>query len=122
MKMTGLKIDDSNLQAGLQQLHPKTQAALLMYAATKAKDMEFKMKHNRPWTDRTGMAKQNLRAQVSRPSATVVRITLSHGVNYGVYLELSHSKKYAVIKPTLDAEAPKVIKGAQGLLNKVKVV
>lgn len=120
--MSGLKIDSSKLNSGLQQLHPKTQAAILMYAATKAKDIEFKMKRNRPWTDRTGMAKRNLRTQVSKPSETVVRITLAHGVSYGVNLELSHNKKYAIIKPTLDAEAPKVVNGLQGLLLKVKVV
>jgi len=99
----------------------KLGAVILMYASTKASELEAKMKINRPWTDRTGMAKALLRAKVSQPSPTIVRITLAHGVSYGIWLELAHGKNYAIIAPTIREEGPRVISDLDNLMSKLKL-
>lgn len=116
---TSFKVDDSDLNKMLEALGPKINTACFMYAATKAVSLESYMKTHRPWTDRTGLAKMMLNARVSQVSPSKIRITLAHGVDYGVNLELAHGKKYAIVKPTLDKESQKVFNGMQGLLNAI---
>ena len=60
------------------------------------------MRDNAPWTDRTGNARQALHTEVHRLT-TEVFLTMAHGVNYGVYLELGYSGRYAIIGPAIDA-------------------
>jgi hypothetical protein len=74
-----------------------------------------------PWTDRTGNARQSLFAVVGKPAEAgnavepideladdIVALYLSHGMEYGKWLELCNSGKYAVIMPTLEAYYPQI--------------
>jgi len=112
---------NSSLSKGIDKVSSKIGIAVLMYCATKAKEIEFQMKANRPWTDRTNMAKATLSAKVSQPNPTTIRITLAHGVEYGIWLELANEKNYAIVGPTVRDESPRVIKDMQDLLNKIKL-
>ena len=112
--------DQSMLGKNMDKFALKLGAAVLMYANTKATQIEASMKRNRPWTDRTGMAKASLRTVVTQPNQNTIRITLAHGVSYGIWLELAHEKKYAIIDPTLKKEAPEVVDGLQDLMSKIK--
>lgn len=116
-----MKIDysGSSLRKGLDKMSLKIGAAVLMYANTKAAELQSKMKVNRPWTDRTGMAKATLHTVVSQPEPTKIRITLAHGVDYGIWLELAHEKNYAIIQPTINEEGPIFVKDLKGLMNKI---
>ncbi len=116
-----LNYNESTLKKNLDKMSEKLGAVILMYASTKASELEAKMKINRPWTDRTGMAKALLRAKVSQPSPTIVRITLAHGVSYGIWLELAHGKNYAIIAPTIREEGPRVISDLDNLMSKLKL-
>ena len=116
-----LNYDESTLKKNLDKMSVKLGAVLLMYAATKADELKFKMKANRPWTDRTNMAKTLLDAKVSQPDANTIRITLSHGVEYGIWLELAHGKNYAIIEPTIREEGPRVIEDLDNLMSKLKL-
>lgn len=115
------KYNESTLKSGLEKMSDKMGALILMYSATKASRLQAQMKSNRPWTDRTGRAKATLSAKVSQPSADIIRITLAHGVWYGIYLELCHGKRYAIIAPTVRQEAPKMISDLQDIMNKIKL-
>lgn len=110
----------SNLKSGLDRMTTKVGAVVLMYAATKASQLESKMKLERPWTDRTGMAKALLSAKVSQPALTKIRITFAHGVDYGIWLELANGKNYAIIAPTIRTEGPKVVKGLNDIMSQLK--
>lgn len=113
-------MDFEKLTGNLGTLGVKTEMALVMYATTKASQLQSYMQTNRPWTDRTSMAKQTLtgRASAIRNGA---RITLAYGVDYGIYLEKAHEQKYAIIKPTMEIKGPEVLEGAKGLINKIKL-
>lgn len=116
-----LDYDKSTLNKNLDKMSVKLGAMLLMYASTKASELQSKMKLNRPWTDRTNMAKTMLNAKVSQPDKDTIRITLAHGVDYGIWLELAHGKNYAIIAPTVREEGPRIISDLNNLMSKIKL-
>ena len=116
-----LNYNESTLKKNLDNMSTKLGAVILMYAATKASEIQEEMKLNRPWTDRTGLAKATLRAKVSQPNKNTVRITLSHGVDYGIWLELAHGKNYAIIAPTVRDEGPRIVEDLNNLMSKLKL-
>lgn len=116
-----LDYDKSTLKKNLDKMSVKLGVVVLMYAATKASELQAKMKLNRPWTDRTGMAKALLNAKVSQPNQNTVRITLAHGVDYGIWLELAHGKNYAIIAPTVREEGPRIVEDLNNLMAKLKL-
>lgn len=116
-----LKYKESTLNKNLDKMSTKIGALVLMYAATKASKIQANMKLKRPWTDRTGMAKATLNAKVSQPNDVTIRITLAHGVDYGVWLELAHEKRFAIIAPTVREEAPRIVGDLQNIMSKIKL-
>ena len=110
------KFDANNLIKGLAEREIKTRAALGLYADTVAKKMETHAKSNKPWTDRTGRAKQSLSSSW-KWMGDVARVELAHGVDYGIYLEFCNEKRYAIIKPTIDVIAPQAIRGLNKILK-----
>lgn len=114
-----LKFNDKSMQSGLSNFSRKCGAVILMYSANYASQMKAYMKVNRPWTDRTGRAKSSLDAKVSQPNSTTVRITCSHGVDYGIWLELAHGKRFAIVAPTIRAFAPKMIRGLHTIFGEM---
>ena len=111
MAKTQFRLDARNLEMGLLSMQERINKSVQMYMVSKASEIEAQMKVNRPWTDRTGAAKQRLTARVSRPKKDLVRITLAHGVDYGIWLEFANDKNYAIIQPTLRKQVPKLIRG-----------
>lgn len=110
------KFDASNIVKGLAEREIKARAALGLYADTLAKKMEAYAKNNRPWVDRTGRAKQSLNSSW-KWKGDVARVELAHGVDYGVYLEFAHERKYAILKPTIDIISPQAIRGLNKILK-----
>lgn len=116
-----LNYSGSSLKSGLDNMSEKLGAAVLMYASTKANELQSRMKLNRPWTDRTGMAKALLNAKVSQPDKQTIRVTLAHGVEYGIWLELANEKNYAIIGPTVRDEGPRIVQDMGNLMSKLKL-
>lgn len=110
----------SELGVSLKAVTPKMESLIRQYCEIEAIRLVSYMQKNRPWTDRTGMAKATLRQEVSQPREFVTRIALSHGVDYGIWLELANEKNYAIIAPTIRTEGPRIIQGLQGMLTRVK--
>jgi hypothetical protein len=99
-----------------------------------AAEMETAMRQNRPWQDRTGLARNALVAYVdainpghAQAVANALNVTEGHGVvvldteadeegqisiiltglmSYNEWLEVGHAGQHAVILPTLEAMAP----------------
>lgn len=113
--------NSSTLSRNLDRMAERLGAVILMYSATKAQEIQYKMKVNRPWTDRTGMAKALLSAKVSQPDKNTIRITLAHGVSYGIWLELAHGKNYAIIEPTIREEGPRIVEDLDNLMSRLSL-
>lgn len=111
--------DGSDLDKNLATFAGRLAAASVLRMTTYGMQIKADAQKNRPWTDRTGMAKATLNTTVSQPSSSKIRLTLAHGVWYGKYLEYAHGKKYAIVMPTLNKWSDKVMKGMQGLFDAV---
>lgn len=114
-----IKVDASKLLANLASAETKSKVAIKMYAEQGARKFENYAKNNRPWTDRTGHARQRLRGWVE-VLPQKVRIHIGHGVDYGVYLELCHERRYSILQPTVNAMSGEILKGYQNLLRYIR--
>lgn len=114
--MGNFRFDASKLIAGLAERDVKLRASLKLYGDTVAKKMEAHAKSNRRWQDRTGDARKLLKGN-SETYGNGVRVSISHNVKYGVYLEFCNERRYAILKPTIDKVAPEAVKGLSNLLK-----
>lgn len=114
--MATIKIDSKQLLKRLENAETKSQVAIKMFSQEGAKKFENYAKNNRPWTDRTGHARQRLVGWVEMFS-NKVRIHIGHGVDYGVYLELAHEKRYAILQPTVNALSKEILEGFKELMR-----
>lgn len=78
-----------------------------------SKKIEAWMRANAPWTDQTGDARRELRAEVLDITGKAVLILLRHGVDYGVYLETMQAGRFAILGPALDTWAPVIWRDLQ---------
>lgn len=134
-----LDLDLETLKAEIMAFSDKVEKEIDWYISSKAKDLEAHMKRNRPWTDRTARARQSLSGEASK-NGYEWTITLSHGVEYGRYLEstnnpawsltgelsaidleFKYEKKWAIVNPTLREKSPEVIQTFNGFLEKSKL-
>ena len=100
----------------LSELDVKTKASVGLYGDTVAKKLEASAKAYRPRSERTGRARQSLNGD-SEWVGIKVRGSLSHGVDYGIWLELCNEGKYSIIMPTINKEAPAVMEGLKKILK-----
>jgi hypothetical protein len=110
------------LSRGIDVFAAKVEAAVWMFAERESADLQNFMKSNAKWTDRTGHARQSLTAKPFKENPTTITIKLAHGSNipYGVYLELAHEKKYAIIQPTIQTNQNQVMQDLQYLFDKLQ--
>jgi hypothetical protein len=87
----------------------KVRAAIGLFADTAAKKMEGEAKNNASWTDRTSNARNSIRGEFGWKGNKAV-IILSGNMEYSPYLELANEKKYAILVPTIQRNAPEVLK------------
>lgn len=114
-----LKFDATDLVKGLADYESKAQIAIRMYADTSALKLQNYARKNARWTDRTGQARQRLRGD-SLVTTNGYRLRLAHGVNYGVYLELAHEKRFAIIQETINkVGSEEIMPGFENLLKKL---
>jgi hypothetical protein len=92
----------ADLAKALDLYERKAMAAVAALAKYFEPVLEHYAKSHRPWTDRTGNARQTM-FSVSEMAGDVVRLYLSHGMEYGKWLELCNNGKYAVVMRTLEA-------------------
>lgn len=64
--------------------------------------MEAKAVRDRPWTDRTSMARNSIHGTFDETARKFI-VCLAIGVEYGVFLETARGGKYRVVRPTVDA-------------------
>src|SRR5687767_14986848 len=73
-----------------------------------AAKFETYAKENAEWEDQTGNARQGLHAFVEELARDSVQLFLSHGVTYGLWLEVKWAGRYAIIWPTIEAHLDEI--------------
>jgi hypothetical protein len=78
--------------------------------------MEAYARSNARWTDRTGNARQGLTGKAVKTAAGVI-IYLFHKMTYGIWLEIAHAGKYAIILETLETHHPEIMTNLERLVK-----
>lgn len=104
------KLDMSDIAKNLIEKEVKAMAVLNLHGDTVSKDMESYAKSNRPWTDRTGEARKRLKGN-KKNMGNVIRCEISHGVDYGIFLEMYNERRFAILDPTIKVIGPKAVNG-----------
>lgn len=95
-KSADFHFDISGMLNGLASMESKADEAIRMYADTSALKLQNYARENRPWTDRTGQARIRL-SGYTEPITNGYKLCLAHGVDYGLWLELAHEKRFSII-------------------------
>lgn len=94
----------------------RMKAAIGLLAATSAQAMETEAKSSARWTDRTSHARNSIQGRFGW-EGDKAKITLSGNMDYSVYLELAHEKRFAILVPTIQRNAPTVLSAYQRLVR-----
>ena len=98
------------LTPNMRRLLPAIDAAVdLVFDAMEGR-AESKMRQGAPWTDRTGNARNGLRAKHESTPMVEHVLTLFHSMPYGFWLEVRFSGRYAIIGPVMLDIAPELTK------------
>lgn len=73
------------------------------------------MKQNAPWTDDTAAARTGL-TTIPLHLGTTHQLLMAYSVNYGIWLEVANSGKYAIITPAMRIVGEKIMRDMQQLL------
>lgn len=101
-----------------RKLTSKEYGGLQMLMQTAASKMESWAKENAPWTDRTGAARQRLHGEAYWENPKVVVAAIMHQVDYGVYLELAHQRRFAILEKTLEEHKEEIQDAVATLLTR----
>lgn len=76
-----------------------------------ASEIENEAKAGAIWEDRTGDARGGLTASVTKSEGEII-LSLAYDVEYGKWLETIQSGRFAIVMPTLEAYANRMMAGA----------
>lgn len=114
-----MQLDESGLRDGLEIFRNRFNAALSMYANTGALKLQNYARQNARWTDRTGHARQRLTGDVLI-AGEGYKLRLAHGVDYGIFLELAHERRYAIIEETINTVGQnEILPGLNHLIDRL---
>jgi hypothetical protein len=97
----------------IHELDAKTKMQIKMIFDRQAAVSTGYMKVNAPWHDNTGAARAGLHVE-RRGTDTSLELLFAHAVSYGIYLEVCHNARWAIILPSIRAalqELEQAIKG-----------
>ena len=98
--MSSFKFNPEKLLAGLTETESKAEAAIKKFAESGANKLEAYAKENARWQNRTGDARRRLKGSTEQVK-NGYRLSLAHGVDYGIWLELAMERRYAIIEETI---------------------
>lgn len=79
--------------------------------------MEMWAQYNAKWTDRTGNARQTLTGRSYWADANVIVAEMTHGVEYGIWLELANNRKYAILEDAIEAHKDELMEAWGKVIN-----
>lgn len=116
----GISITSDDLGPALKQAEGKMYAALAATMEMNKSKVQSAARQNAPWTDQTSNARNGLFADTYQ-DGTSRGIVLYHTMEYGPWLELRWSGRYATINPTVRQMGPLVLASVREVLRRVSV-
>lgn len=104
-RLEWVKDSDGQTLRAIGNWNLRVRTALFKLCQAWAPFLEAEMKAKAPWKDRTGNARKTLNAKVfGHPAGQgAFGVNLSHGVEYGVYLELGNDGRWGITRKTMEA-------------------
>lgn len=119
--MATVRVDAKDLSKWFENAYLKAKVLIRERADNGSKIFENYAKKNRRWTDRTGHARQLLKGYYEEVGEDKVRICISHGVEYGYWLEYAHERRYAILQETVDNNSAQIVRSFDKIWNALKV-
>lgn len=110
---------EDTLTPGLREFPAKVDRAAFAAIQFGATQAEAHARATAPWNDQTGNARATLRASTEHEPLQMHRIILSHGMPYGIWLEVRGQGKNRVIIPTINWTGDLVMRTLAGLLKDI---
>lgn len=108
----------SRLAARVAAIDPAFRAELVRLGQTLARAGEAFAKTNAPWVNRTGFARASL-SGTSESTGDGVAVTVAHGADYGIWLEVAHGRVWGILPRTIDYLTEQARAGVAGMLERV---
>ena len=105
------------VQGNLNNWIGKKLDALEVFSDMEAKKASGYAKENRRWTDRTSHARQALDGAARWANLIHLMAFIYHQVDYGVWLELAHDGKYAILEEARDHVRNEYLEGVKRIVN-----
>lgn len=118
MSSCHLSWDTKDVLKRFEQMQNRTRKSLEILADSAAKAMETYAKNTARWTDRTGNARQRLKGSIRWEQSALIA-AISHNVDYGMWLELCHQKKYAILEEALNSQAQNLLEAYERFLKQL---
>lgn len=112
------KINADKLIKSMQKTESKANVAIKMYATEGSKKLENYAKTHKRWINRTGHAVQRLKGYIEE-GINKILVCVAHGVDYGIWLEVAHEKKYAILEQSVMMNTKEILEGYKGLIEKL---
>lgn len=103
--VSDIQIDRGSIEgviAEIRLLEGKYAVALLAVTEAVAFKMEEWAKNNKRWKDISSNAVDGLTGKAYWENAHTLVCSISHTMDYGVWLELAHEKKYAILEESIE--------------------
>jgi hypothetical protein len=111
-----LKYDDKQLRRNVKNLNKNVRRNLSAVVDRRAAITQADLKVGAKWTDRTGAARSGLVA-IPIHGRTYEEIFMAYSVTYGIWLEIAHDRKYAIITPMMRIAGEALLADCRYLLD-----
>jgi hypothetical protein len=109
---------DGTLFKGLANFEFKTGDGVIDAAQKFAAELVDYARTHAPWEDDTGDARRGLSAEGVADNDEI-SMYLTHTVEYGIYLEVRNSGRFAIIIPTIEAMGPKIYNNMRDMCGEI---
>ena len=119
MAKVSANFDDKRLRRNLGTFDRRFKHSVGIVVDRRAAITESDLKTQARWTDRTGAARSGLMS-IPIHGATFDEIFMAYSVTYGIWLEVAHDRKYAIITPMMRIAGDALMKDLQGLIDRME--
>lgn len=109
-----IQLDTATVMNNLQDLTPRIKQGLSVLGDATGQRMKAYAQNTARWTDRTGDARNHLNYSCTW-EGDVMDIAIYHGMDYGQWLETSHSEKYAILQEARDSKVDEFKRAVQNM-------
>jgi len=118
MSKVKVSYNDKKLRQRVKNFDSDLRRAVGMVVDRQAQEATGWMRTNARWTDRTGAARSGLQG-IPIHARTYEEILLTYSVNYGIWLEIAHDRKYAILAPAMRVMGDELMRNLSHILDRM---